>query len=501
MRKTSEDIEANGERFGRAKKPTAPKILEMLQMRASSISFEVASYYGQMLIHRAHVVMLVEQEILTRKEGADILRGLKKIEAIVRSNDSLTSYMATETILIQTIGEIGGKMHIGRSRNDLGATQRRIFYRDQIERLIETIIAFRRALVDKAEHNVNTVMPGYTHWRQAQPITLAHYIMAHVDAAERCIDQLEDIYRRTDLNTLGAAALAGTGWPINRERTRELLGFKRLCENTYDCVAAHDYVVEFASAIALHLSNLSRLAEDLEIWSSDEFAIVDLDEAYAGTSSIMPQKKNPSSLEMVKRFAAEAIGALVSIITSLKGVAYTNILDRVMLEPVSIDTAIGITKVTGGIISTLVPRRKTMLAYVTQGFGTMTDVVDMLVNNSDLSFRQAHDIIAETVSKAISEGRTANQISQCAIRASATKSIGKKLAISEEQLQNAIDPITNIQRRCRIGGPAPVEVKRMISDRRTRISLEESRHKNRCFQLNRAYKQLERAERQILESS
>jgi argininosuccinate lyase len=239
----------------------------------------------------------------------------------------------------------------------------------------------------------------------------------------------------------------------------------------------------------------------LEIWSSDEFAIVDLDEAYAGTSSIMPQKKNPSSLEMVKRSAAEAIGALVAILASLKGVAYTNILDRVMLEPGTIDVAISVTKLMAGIISTLVPQRKTMSLYVTQGFGTMTDVADMLVKNSKISFRQAHDIIAKTVTKAISEGKTANQITQYAIREAAPKSIEKKLVISEEQLQMAIDPFANIQRRCGIGGPAPVEVKRMISDRRIRIELDEARHKDRFFQLNRAYQQLENAERQILDSS
>jgi len=310
------DSERDWERFGRASKPAAPEIQELENWRKNPASFDEASYYCQMLIHRAHVVMLAEEGIITEAEAASILKGLKEVNKEAENDPNLTGYMSTETALTSKIGEVGSKMHTGRSRNDLGHTQRRMYIRDQVLRLINTVIDFREKLLEKAEKHLDTVMLGYTHMRQAQPITLAHYLVAHVDAAGRTVTRLEDLYKRVDLNPLGAAALAGTSWPVNRQRTTELLGFSDICENTQDCVATIDYVQEFASAIAIHMGNLSRLAEDLQIWSTDEYKVIDFDEAYAGTSSIMPQKKNPTVLENTKAYAAESIGTLVSTITS-----------------------------------------------------------------------------------------------------------------------------------------------------------------------------------------
>jgi argininosuccinate lyase len=498
MKDSSQKIEAKGERFGRAKKPTAPEILEVLNKRSNPRSLEVASYYCQSLIHRAHVVMLHGQDILTRDETAKILRGIKEVERDAKDDNKLTSYMATETALIDKVGEVGGKMHIGRSRNDLAQTQRRMFYRDNIEKLIEAIIEYQKALLGKAQNNVDTVMSGYTHWRQAQPITLGHYLVAHVDAAIRSVERLEDLYKRTNLNTLGAGALAATGWNIDRNKTMELLGFDNICENSYDCVAAHDYVIEFTSAIMIHMSNLSRLAEDIQIWSSDEFGMIDLDESYAGTSSIMPQKKNPSSLEMIKGLAAESIGALVKVASSVKGVAYTNIGDRMALEPLIIETTIGCSKIMSGVISTLEPIKETMMSKVTKGFSTMTELADTLVRNHGISFRQAHDIIANITSKAFSEGKTAKDITVDMIEDAALTTIGESLDISEKELQLATDPFENVKRRSVIGGPAPKEVKRMIHDRLQKINNMEIRHQTRQKKLENAYQILSENEKTIL---
>jgi argininosuccinate lyase len=312
---------------------------------------------------------------------------------------------------------------------------------------------------------------------------------------------LEDVYKRTNLNTLGAAALAGTGWPINRIRTMEFLGFDALCENTYDCVAAHDYVIEFASTIAIHSSDLSRLAEDLQIWSSDEFAMIDLDEAYAGTSSIMPQKKNPSSLEMVKKSTAESIGTLMTTISSVKGVAYTNIGDRATIEPVVIDVSIGSTEIMAGVVSTLTPLKDVMLMKTSKGFSTMTELADTLVRNYGVSFRQAHDVIAKTTSNAITEGKTADQITTEMIEEAAFESIEKRLKISKDKLRLAIDPIENVKNRNIIGGPAPEEVKRMIDNRWQKVNIEESRHMERVKKLKKAYKELRKAEARIIQFS
>lgn len=493
------DVTERGERFGRAKKPTAPELTDLLTHRDHPTPFDVASYYGQMLIHRAHVIMLVEQSIITQQEGATILKGLKDVDKAVKNDRQLTSYMSTETALIERIGVLGGKMHIGRSRNDLGAAQRRIFYRDRIERVIDAVLVYQKALLTKAEAHVDTVMPGYTHWRQAQPVTLGHYLLAHVDAAGRCIESLETAYVHANLNALGAAALAGTGWPINRLRTMELLGFDDVCENSYDCVAAYDFIVEFASILAIHMSNMSRLAEDLQIWSSDEFAMVELDEAYAGTSSIMPQKKNPSSLEAIKRFAAESIGVLMTTLASLKGISYTNIGDRATLEPVIVETAIGSTKVMGGVVSTLVPFKETMLRRAAQGFSTMTELADVLVRKFSISFRQAHDIIAETTTQALDEGKSANQITVDMIKDAALKRLGRQLDVTNTELQLAVDPLENVKRRKVLGGPAPEEVKRMIGDRWNRVNIETSRHVERLEKVSKAYAALDSAENKLLQ--
>lgn len=490
-----------GERFGRAKKPTSSELTDLLSKRDNPTSLGVASYYGQMLIHRAHVIMLVEQRILTQEEGGMILKGLKDVEKAARKDRQLTSYMSTEAALIERIGIIGGKMHIGRSRNDLGAAQRRIYYRDQIARVIEAVIDYQKALLAKAEDNLDTVMPGYTHWRQAQPVTLGHYLMAHVDAAGRCIESLENAYAHANLSTLGAAALAGTGWPINRLRTMDLLGFDDVCENSYDCVAAYDFIVEFTSAITIHMSNMSRLAEDLQIWSSDEFAMIDLDEAYAGTSSIMPQKKNPSSLESIKLYAAESIGALMTTLASLKGTTYTNIGDRAALEPMIVDTTVGSTKVMGGVVATLVPLKETMRLRASQGFSTMTELADVLVREFNISFRQAHDIIAETTTKAIAEGTSADQITTEMIEVAAMKSIGRKLEVKQQDLKLAVNPLENIKRRKVLGGPAPEEVKRMIDDRKNRVNIDMTRHIARLKKLNQASEALNSAENKIMQAS
>lgn len=485
------------ERFGRASKASSPWIQELYSWRESPQSFDVASYYGQILIHRAHTVMLAEENIITHDEASKIITGIKKVEQIAMNDPKLVGYMSTETALIKEIGEIGGKMHIGRSRNDLGHSQRRIYYRDQVNRLIGSVIDFRKRLTDTASNHLDAVMPGYTHWRQAQPITLAHYIMAHVEAAGRTVERLEGVYDRANLSPMGAAAFAGTGWPVNRYRTMELLGFDGLVENTHDAVAAIDYFMELSAALSIHMSNLSRLAEDIQIWSSDEFKLIELDEAYAGTSSIMPQKKNPLILEQVKSYSAEALGAMVSTMTSMKGVSYTNIVDRTMLEPVIIDTAVGSTNVMAGLVQTIVPLRENMMKRLSEGFSTMTDLADTLVRLYNLSFRQAHDIIVNVTVEALKEGVKAEDITSEMIESASEMVIGKPLRVPEKDLQQALNPVLNVNRRNGVGGPAPEAVKAMIDTQKTRIAEEERRQMLRLGKLKQAKNKLLEAEKRL----
>lgn len=482
------------ERFGRASKSSASSIIELNQWRSNPQPFDRASYYGQILIHRAHTLMLAEEEIISKEDASQIIKGIKKVEKYAENDPKLVGYMSTETALINEIGDLGGKMHIGRSRNDLGHTQRRIYYRDQINRVIESIIEFRERLLYTTETNLDTIMPGYTHWRQAQPISLAHYLMGHVEAAGRSVQRLEDIYKRTNISPLGSAAFAGTGWPVNRYRTMMLLGFDGLLENSHDGVATIDYYMELSAALAIHMSNLSRLAEDLQIWSSDEFKLIDLNEAYAGTSSIMPQKKNPLILEQVKSYTAECIGAMVSVFTSMKGTSYTNIVDRTMLEPVIIDTVVGSTNVMSGVVQTLVPLKDNMRQRLREGFSTMTDLADTLVKVHDLSFRQAHDIIVYVTIEALKEGKKAEDITPEMITHAAEQVLKRPLTITYDLLKQAIDPVLNVKRRKVIGGPAPESVQKMIQNQRKQLSEEKKKQFERITLIKEAIILLSKAE-------
>jgi len=474
------------ERFGRARKQSAPEIQELNAWRANPRSFDVASYYCQMWIHRAHVVMLQERGILTKEEATAILGGLKVVENRASENPELTVYMSTETALIEEVGDMGGKMHTGRSRNDLGHTQRRLYYRDQTERLIDTVIEFRERLMGAAEANLESYMPGYTHWRQAQPVTLAHYIMAHVEAAGRTVERLEGVYRRTNLSPMGAAAFAGTGWSVDRRRVMELLGFMDLVESTQDAVASIDYFMELSASVAIHMSNLSRLAEDLQIWSSDEYRLLDFDEAYAGTSSIMPQKKNPLILEQVKSYAAEALGDMVGVMASMKGTSYTNIVDRVMLEPVSLDTAVGATRVMAGLVETLTPVRESMMAGLRAGYSTMTELADTLVRLHGLDFRKAHEVVVEVTLEAVRDGVMAEDISPEMVRRASMKVVDKPLSVPAKDLREALDPVSNVKRRSLPGGPAPSAIKDMIMKQRERLEDEKTRSVERATALEQA---------------
>jgi argininosuccinate lyase len=486
------------ERFGRARKSEASEITELNRWRRSPQGFDVASYYGQVQIHRAHTVMLAEQGIITKEEAKVILDGVKAVEKETERDPSLVGYMSTETALIKRVGEVGGKMHIGRSRNDLGHAQRRIFLRDQTERLIGAVIEFQRRLIEKAGENVYTLMPGYTHIRQAQPVTLAHYILAHVEAAARSVDRLEGVYTRANLSTMGAAAFAGTSWGVDRHRVKELLGFDDLCENTTDSVATTDYAIELASAIAIHMTQLGRLAEDLQIWSSDEYNMIDLDEAYAGTSSIMPQKKNPLEFEYIKGYSAESIGNLVTTVTSVKGITYTNTVDRLLVEPVAVDTAVGSTKVMAGAVATLIPKKDVMMKNLREGFTTATDLADALVRRHGLSFRQAHDIIVEVVLVALQLSKKAEEITPEMIEEASEKVIGKRVTVTAKELKSALDLDQNLRRRNVIGGPAPSSVKKMITSLRAGVEKQEKRREARIAKLRKAEEKLREAERRLI---
>jgi argininosuccinate lyase len=426
-------------------------------------------------INMAHVIMLSEQKIIKTEEASKILKALWELEqggiGLVELKRSTDLYANIEGYIVTKIGvEIGGKMHTGRSRNDLYKTVTRMDLRDEINGIVTKLLKLQEAEIKLAEENLETVMPGYTHLQHAQPITLAHYLVGHCSALVRDAKRFENAYLLTNLSPLGAAALAATGFPIDRKRTAELLGFSGLVKNSLDAVATVDYAVETVFVLSITMADLSRIVEDLILWNSLEFRMIELDDAYAGTSSIMPQKKNPSSLEYCRAKTGHVYGHLMAALSAVKGIPFMHCRDIGGEVPRALWSAFEETKaateIVNGVLSTLKVNRNIMEQRTHVDFSTVTDLADTLVEKKDLSFRSAHGIISRVVAQAIQEGKVATAITSQAIDDVARDMIGKALNMDEKEIRSALDPLKSVEKRKVPGGPAPKEVRRQIRDLR-----------------------------------
>lgn len=477
---------ADGSRIGRSVSAKAPEFQELYDYDAAASTLADATFPYEVQLHRAHVLMLNEQRIITDAETLQILRGLSSVDAQAKTNSALRAYLPYEKALIDAIGHVAGKLHIGRSRNDLANTVNRMFYRDQINRSIEALIALRATVNQQAAAQVDTVMVVYTHRKQAQPITLGHYLMAISESLGKSIERYEQLYARMNLNPLGAAASAGSGWPLDRERTARLLGFDALVVNTIEATAGWDHIAEFAADNAIYMSMLSRLASEIQLWTSDEYRLAELDGAFAGTSSIMPQKKNPDSLERTRQIASATMGPLVAILASLNSIEYQHSVARVALEPRSIDAMLAATHAMTGVVRTLQPRPDHMLRDAAQGYSTMTELADTIVRETGISFRDAHEVIAMVVERALADGKRADQIDLAMIQQAASQKLGRTLALSADAVRDALDPVQNVARRDGLGGPAPSSVRRMIDAARQQTALQNERQLQRVKALGDA---------------
>lgn len=450
-------------------------------INAPSLQRELhVAFEPQMQIHLAHTLMLARQGIVSHQDARAILGALATIQAnganAIEVDHSLEDlYSHVERALIRRIGaDVGGRMHTGRSRNDLGVTTARLVLRARALDLIDAVLAFKTMLLDLAFEHVETVMPGLTHSQHAQVMTLGYYLAAFQDVIARDLDRLEAAYARVNRNPLGAAALTTTGFPLDRELTTELLGFDGLVENGYDAIVARDDVTELASVVALLMTNLSRLAEDLWIWSTLEFGYAELADRYCSVSSIMPQKKNPGVLEKVKALAAQAIGDAMAAFAAVKNVSFSECGDAQTGGnlPLSeaIDAAITTLDLLTGILPTTTFRTDRMRHLATVGFATMTELADTIVREKGLSFRVAHNIVGKTVQRAVDEGKTAMDLTVTMLDDASRELFGRPLGLSEQALAQALDPWENIRIRRVTGGPAPDEMSRMLSNARLRLA-------------------------------
>ncbi len=430
-----------------------------------------------LLINYAHVVMLLEQKIISVEEARPILKTILKLETSgwdkLISRDPRVGDLTTqvEAYIIKETGEpIGGKMHTGRSRNDLNPTMDKMLIRREVLETYQALLTLEDSFLFLTDRHLDTIMPGYTHHsQQAQPITLGHFFLGNFDVFLRDIQRIEDFLPRLNLCPMGAAALATTGFPLNRQRVAELLGFQGVLEHSYDAVSGKDFLLEHLFILAAVASDMGRIAEDLLLWNTLEFGMIVLADEYTSFSSIMPQKKNPVAVETIRAYNSIICGKMFNAFGMLKGESWSNGRETTIMLDDAAGTGTQVRDMVyllNGIVSTMEIKKEKMAEWARKGYSTSTELADTLVRECGFSFRTAHEIVGLVVKTAIDAGLDSTQITPAMVEKGIETHLGKKMKIQEDWVQNALDPKRNVQLRKLPGGPAFEEVKRMLQHRR-----------------------------------
>ena len=380
-------------------------------------------------------------------------------------------------------------MHTARSRNDEVATCIRLALRSEMLDLMAEQLSLIATLVRLAEKHTETIIPGFTHTQHAQPTTLAHHLLAHADAAGRDLARLEDAYSRVNKSPLGAAAFASTGFKIDRQRTCQLLGFEGLVENSMDAVSTRDFVLEVLADLSILMVNASRLAEELILWSTSEFCYLELDNLYASTSSIMPQKKNPDTAELARGKTGSVLGSLMAALTICKGLPLSYNRDLQEVTPhlwQGMDWARSTVRILDGCVSSLKFNLERMEESSGVGFSTATEIADSLVRITGMPFRTAHSIVGRIAASGTRPGMA--ELDEIALEMAGFRA--SERGFSAADLERALDPKSNVALRANTGGPAPAETQRMIKDRLGRIAAGEERLAERRGRVDGALEEL-----------
>ena len=429
----------------------------------ASISFDQKFYAQDIRGSIAHVTMLQKQGILTKEEKESIIEGLKGIQADVENGtleitdeyEDIHSFV--EANLIDRIGDAGKKLHTGRSRNDQVALDMRLYTRDEIEALDTLLKELLEVLLKLMKEHIETYMPGFTHLQKAQPVTLAHHLGAYFEMFKRDRLRMKDIRKRMNYCPLGAGALAGTTYPLDREYTAELLGFDGPTLNSMDSVSDRDYLIEMLSAMSTVMMHLSRFCEEVIIWNSNEYQFVESDDAYSTGSSIMPQKKNPDIAELVRGKTGRVYGALMSLLTTMKGIplAYNKDMqeDKELVFD-AIDTTKGCLALFTGMLRTMRFRKQRMEDSAKNGFTNATDAADYLVNHG-VPFRDAHGIVGQLVLYCIDKNIALDDMSLEEYKAISP--------VFEEDIYEAISMKTCVEMRNTIGAPGKSAMEQAIA--------------------------------------
>ncbi len=436
----------------------------------ASITFDQKFYKQDIAGSIAHVTMLAKQGILTEQERDDIIRTLQEIQADVESGKLVITseyediHSFVEANLIDRLGDTGKKLHTGRSRNDQVALDMRLYTRDEVlhtdallEELLQTILKIM-------EENTETIMPGFTHLQKAQPITLAHHMGAYFEMFKRDRLRLHDIYERMNYCPLGSGALAGTTYPLDRAYSAKLLGFYGPTLNSMDGVSDRDYLIEYLSACATIMMHLSRFSEEIIIWNSNEYQFVEIDDAYSTGSSIMPQKKNPDIAELVRGKTGRVYGALMSLLTTMKGIplAYNkDMQEDKELSFDAMDTVKGCIALFNGMLATMKFNKDRMRSSANKGFTNATDAADYLVKHG-VPFRDAHGIIGKIVLYCIDKGIAIDDMSLDELKAICP--------VFEEDIYEEISMETCVNNRLTVGAPGKAAMEQVIAQEKAYLA-------------------------------
>jgi argininosuccinate lyase len=436
----------------------------------ASVDFDRRLYRYDIQGSIAHAAMLAKQGILSDAERDLIRAGLERIGERIEQGQFQWSvsledvHMNIESALTAEIGEVGKKLHTGRSRNDQVATDVRLYLRDEIGLIRAEIRRLQQALLDLAERESDTIMPGFTHLQTAQPVTFGHHLMAWFEMLERDRERMGDCQRRMNVMPLGAAALAGTSYPLDRHYSAQLLGFERPAENSLDAVSDRDFAIEFCAAASIALMHLSRFSEELVLWSSAQFDFVELSDSFCTGSSIMPQKKNPDVPELVRGKTGRIFGHLMALLTLMKGqpLAYNkdNQEDK---EPLfdTVDNLKGCLKVFADMVPVIRPNKDAMRAAARKGYATATDLADYLVRQG-IAFRDAHEIVGQAVAYGIKQQKDLSELTLQELQGFSTH-IGA----------DVFEVLTlegSVAARDHIGGAAPAQVRAAIERARRNLA-------------------------------
>ena len=442
---------------------------ELVKRYTASVFFDQRLWRADIAGSLAHAEMLCAQGIISAEDAASIERGMAQITQDIEAGrfewklDLEDVHLTLEARLTQLVGDAGKRLHTGRSRNDQVATDVRLWLRGEIDTILPLLGAMQGALVDVADKNVETILPGFTHMQVAQPVSFGHHMLAYVEMFARDAERLVDLRRRVNRLPLGAAALAGTSYPLDRERVARTLGFDGVCQNSLDAVSDRDFALEFSAFASITMVHISRLAEELVLWMSQNFSFIDLADRYCTGSSIMPQKRNPDVAELARGKSGRVVGHLMGLITLMKGQPLTyNKDNQEDKEPLfdTVDTVRDTLRIMAEMVAGIIVKPEAMERAALKGYATATDLADYLVKKG-VPFRDAHETVAHAVKTAIGQGVDLSELSLATLQ-------GFHPGI-DESVHEVLTLRGSLNARNVLGGTAPAQVRLQIARHRERL--------------------------------